>query len=126
MPDGCATDRHGFALSTYVTRPESRGEVRVTSPSPLDRPLIDPQYLSAPADLDLSLASFAVTRAIGGADAFARVRAKEINPGDSVVTREGLTAYIRRPPARCSISAVPARWVWMQWRWSIRCCAPTD
>ncbi|MET0528735.1 MAG: GMC family oxidoreductase N-terminal domain-containing protein [Microvirga sp.] len=96
MPDGCATDRHGFTLSTYVTRPESRGEVRITSPNPMDRPLIDPHYLSAPEDLDLSLASFEVTRAIGGAEAFASVGAKEINPGDSVVTREGLAAYIRR------------------------------
>ncbi|WP_210422121.1 GMC family oxidoreductase [Microvirga ossetica] len=96
MPDGCATDRHGFVLSAYPTRPDSRGEVRAVTSNPLDRPLIDPRYLSAPHDLDLALESFRMMRRIAAAPAFSGVGAREVHPGDTVADREGLTAYIRR------------------------------
>ena len=38
----------------YVCRPKSRGTVTLTSSNPLDRPLINPMYLSEPDDLRLT------------------------------------------------------------------------
>src|SRR5262249_32740117 len=53
--EGAPPDRHGIALSANVCRPASRGELRLNSADPLDRPLIDPRYLSDPADVALTL-----------------------------------------------------------------------
>ena len=42
---------HGFSVHTCVLRPESRGTVRLASPDPAAAPLIDPNFLDAPADI---------------------------------------------------------------------------
>ena len=96
MADGGAPDRHGFSAGLYVNCPESRGEVRVISSNPLDRPLIDPEYLSAPDDLDLGISSLEVMRRIGDATAFAPVGAREVHPGKDATSRDALAAYARR------------------------------
>jgi choline dehydrogenase-like flavoprotein len=43
---------HGYSCHACVLRPESRGTVRLKSPDPRAAPLIDPQFLSDPRDLD--------------------------------------------------------------------------
>ncbi len=43
---------HGFSCHACVLRPESRGTVRLQSPDSRAAPLIDPAFLSAPADLE--------------------------------------------------------------------------
>ena len=45
----------GFSCHVCVLRPESRGTVSLTSADPMAPPRIDPQFLSAPGDLDLLL-----------------------------------------------------------------------
>ena len=50
-----APDRRRFCMGGYVCRPGSRGSVTLASGSPLDRPLIDPNYLSDPSDLRLMI-----------------------------------------------------------------------
>jgi choline dehydrogenase-like flavoprotein len=42
---------HGYSGHACLLRPASRGNVRLASPEAGDAPLIDPAYLSAPADL---------------------------------------------------------------------------
>jgi len=42
---------HGFSCHVCVLRPESRGSVRLNDPDPRSAPRIDPQFLSAPADM---------------------------------------------------------------------------
>ena len=42
---------HGYSCHVCVLRPESRGEVGLTSSDPLAPPRIDPNYLGDPADL---------------------------------------------------------------------------
>jgi choline dehydrogenase-like flavoprotein len=44
---------HGFSCHACVLRPESRGSVRLQSPRTEDAPLIDPGFLSAPADMEV-------------------------------------------------------------------------
>ena len=41
----------GFSLMPVLLQPHSRGSVRLRGPSPADRPLIDPGYLSDPRDV---------------------------------------------------------------------------
>mgnify|MGYP000110670023 CR=1 FL=1 len=42
---------HGYSIHACVLRPESRGTVRLASTDPAAAPLIDPAFLSAPADI---------------------------------------------------------------------------
>jgi choline dehydrogenase-like flavoprotein len=41
---------HGFSVHVCALQPRSRGTVRLQSASPLEAPLVDPQYLSDPHD----------------------------------------------------------------------------
>jgi choline dehydrogenase len=95
--DGAATDRHGFGLLMNVSRPKSRGEVRLHSANPLDRPLIDPRYLSDPADMAASIRGLRVCLAIGDAPALAPLGTRRTDPapgaGDSDAA---LAAHVRR------------------------------
>ena len=50
-PEAGPPTRHGITLTAYINRPRSRGEVRLASADPLDRPIIDPRYLSEAEDL---------------------------------------------------------------------------
>jgi choline dehydrogenase len=86
---------HGFQMHLCQLRPESRGTIRLKSPDPTAHPAIDPNYLSAPADLEALLAGIEVTRRIARAPAFEPYRGPELWPGDAVTDRTALTAAIR-------------------------------
>jgi choline dehydrogenase len=93
--DGSSSDRHGFNLSINVSRPKSRGEIRLRTASPLDKPEIDPRYLSEEDDLELTIEGLEKCREVAGAEAFRRFGAKEIYPGPSARRRD-LPQYVRR------------------------------
>jgi choline dehydrogenase len=42
---------HGYSLHVTLSRPESRGTLRLADPDPRTMPLIDPRYFSAPYDM---------------------------------------------------------------------------
>jgi len=44
---------HGFSCHACVLRPESRGTVSLASPDAADAPVIDPNFLEAPGDVDV-------------------------------------------------------------------------
>lgn len=94
--DGTLTDRHGFAFYPNVARPKSRGELRLRTGNPLDKPEIDPRYLSDSADLDLTVDALIKCRSIGEAEPFKRVGAKEIWPGPAAKTRPQIAEHVRR------------------------------
>lgn len=43
--------QHGFLTNAYQLRPESRGTIRIQSPDATVKPLIQPNYFSAPQDI---------------------------------------------------------------------------
>ena len=94
--DGSAADRHGFNLSPNVSRPKSRGEIRLRTASPLDKPDIDPGYLSDSEDLELTLEAIVKCRSVGEGEPFKKVGATEIWPGPAARTRDQLADYVRR------------------------------
>lgn len=93
--DGRGTDRHGFNLGGYTSRPLSRGTIRLASANPFDRPLIDPRYLSDGRDLALSVATLREFRRLGKASAFARIGGREMRPGPDADTDEALITFVR-------------------------------
>jgi len=89
-------DRHGVTLAHYVLRPRSRGELRLRTANPLDKPALDPRYLSDPDDLRLTLLGLRLMRRIAAGSAFAALGATEIIPGPEVDADAALAAYVRR------------------------------
>ena len=68
----------GFSIRAALLRPHSRGRVTITSADPEAPLLIDPNYLSAEADLTALCAAVEHCRAIGGAAGLAEWRKREI------------------------------------------------
>ncbi len=70
-----------FTASVCNLRPESRGEVRITSPQPGVPPAIRPNYLRTEADRMVAADAIRLTRRICAAKALARFRPDELKPG---------------------------------------------
>ena len=87
--------RHGVSFVFYVNRPASRGQITLASNDPADPPLIDPAYLSDPADLPQFVAGLRRVREIFAAKPLADVIGRELGPGAEARTDEALGAYVR-------------------------------
>jgi choline dehydrogenase len=94
--DGSQTDRHGFIMWINVSRPRSRGEVRLRSSDPFDKPAVDPRYLSDPYDLETTVDALLQCRAIATAEAFRPIGTREMHPGPEAASRAALAAYVRK------------------------------
>lgn len=88
-------DRHGVTISAFPTRPYSRGTVKIGSADPLERPLIDPRYLSEPEDLRLMVEIVKTAREISASKCFDAVRGLEISPGIQNQTDQQIIEDIR-------------------------------
>ena len=102
-----------YVLVPCLMRPNSRGSVKLASNDPFVSALIDPNYLSDPADLDVLAEGVALAREIGAAAALAGWRAREIYPGHNGANIAHRREFIRRaansfhhPAGTCRIGAV--------------------
>ncbi|MGZ8217363.1 GMC family oxidoreductase [Methylomagnum sp.] len=95
-PEGAALHRHGMTFTAYINRPLSRGEIRLASADPLDRPLIDPGYLSEADDLRCAIAGVRWNLRILYAKAFDDVRGEQIAPGVDVRSDMEIEDFVRR------------------------------
>jgi choline dehydrogenase len=85
-----------YVLTPCLMRPRSRGSLRLASADPFDPPLIDPGFLTEPADLDLMALAVALARDVGAAPELADWRRREVFPGRGVSGRRGLRDFARR------------------------------
>lgn len=86
---------HGVSLHVCHLYPESRGEVRITSDNPGAHPHIDPNYLSAPQDIEAMLDGLELTRKVLGHTAFDFDRKAEVWPDPAHQTRSQLLDDLR-------------------------------
>jgi choline dehydrogenase len=86
---------HGMSFAFYVNRPASRGRIALASADPLDQPLIDPVYLSAPADLPQFVAGIQLLREIFHAKPLGDILGRELGPGSETRSEEEIAAYVR-------------------------------
>jgi choline dehydrogenase-like flavoprotein len=105
---------HGFAASPVGLYPRSRGRLTLASPDPFAPPLIDPNLLSAPEDIEPLIRGIRLIRSIFAATPFARYRAQETAPGTGVQSDAEIAAYIRaegytvhHPVSTCRMGADP-------------------
>jgi choline dehydrogenase len=86
---------HGVSFAFYVNRPASRGQITLASADPLDQPLIDPAYLSAPEDLPQFVTGLQMMREIFHARPLGDILGRELGPGAEARTDAELAAYVR-------------------------------
>jgi choline dehydrogenase-like flavoprotein len=86
---------HGCAISPVGLYPRSRGRLRLASTDPLVPPLIDPNLLSVPEDVEPLLRAIRMTRRIFGSPAFAKYGVCESAPGAQAQNDADLIAYVR-------------------------------
>ncbi len=88
---------HGITFTAYVNRPLSRGEVTLASADPLDRPVIDFNYLSEPDDTaDAAIAGVRWNLRILYAKAFDDIRGEEVAPGVTARSDAEIESFVRR------------------------------
>lgn len=99
-------DRHHVYVRCYVCRPKSRGTVTLASANSLDPPVIDPNYLSHPDDLRLTIEGVHKNIEILRAKPFDHVRAGDVIPSgesddelETFVRRNGTTIW--HPTSTC-------------------------
>jgi choline dehydrogenase len=90
------THPNSVTILPAVTRPMSRGWVRLASANPLDKPLIHPNYLAAEADLTRLVQGVRMARQIFATRAFAPWAQQELTPGPDVRTDGQLRSWVRQ------------------------------
>ena len=86
----------GVMINFGQCRPDSRGELTLRSPDPAEKPVIRPNYLSAPGDVRLMTEAALLTRRIGRTAPFADLVAAEEAPAREVEGAEALLEHVRR------------------------------
>jgi choline dehydrogenase len=73
---------HGWTMFGGLAHPHSRGQVTLASADPHVAPIVDPNMLSDPADLEAARACVTLCRDLGAAAAFRPFVKREAIPGD--------------------------------------------
>jgi choline dehydrogenase len=83
-----------WALCAGLVTPQSRGTVSLRSADPSERPVVDMQFLSDPADVAALARSIEIARSVAATTAMKPFVVREVAPGRDLVGDE-LTAFIR-------------------------------
>lgn len=86
---------HGISLHIAVMHPRSRGQVRLNSADPHDRPVVDANFLSHPQDLQKLVAGVRLVRQLAATQAFAQRLKGELVPGVQVDSQAQIEQWIR-------------------------------
>jgi choline dehydrogenase-like flavoprotein len=112
--DELPSPERAFCFAPNTARPASRGTVRLASPDPKDKPVVDPKYFTDPDGRDERILVEAVRlgRRIAASDALKDWVIQEVAPGPDVQTDEEIGAYVRRysntvyhPSVTCKMGA---------------------
>ncbi len=86
---------HGFGVLTLLLRPKSTGRVSLASADPNDAPVIDPNFLAEPEDVETIVRGMKIARRLVDAPPFAPYRGEETDPGRDAVSDSALADYVR-------------------------------
>lgn len=92
-----------WALCAGLVAPKSRGEIRLRSSDPKDRPVVDARFLSHPDDVKALAFGIEVSREIGNSAAMKDFVKREVAPGKKLTgkdmedfVRNGATTYFHQ------------------------------
>ncbi|KAK4051869.1 hypothetical protein OIV83_002574 [Microbotryomycetes sp. JL201] len=83
-------------IQAAIQHPLSRGSVLINSTSAFDAPIIDPRYLSHPADIQVLIAAFKFARQVAQTAPLSQFLSNELNPGTQVTTDAQWEEWIRQ------------------------------
>ena len=86
---------HGFSCHVCLLAPESRGSLQLASNDPFAAPLIDPNFLAEPSDLDRLVSGFKLMRRILQQPALAALRGQELPASAGAVSDAQIEQFIR-------------------------------
>ncbi|MGB0383403.1 MAG: GMC family oxidoreductase [Ardenticatenaceae bacterium] len=92
---GMSGPKHGFTMMASAVRAHSIGQFKLHSANPTQRPMLDPNYLSASIDVRTLMRSLEACREIANQSALDQWRDVELYPGKDVTGKE-LETYLRR------------------------------
>ena len=95
-PEAGPPREHGITFTAYVNRPRSRGKVTLASADPVDRPVVDFNYLSDPADMRCSVTGVRWNLRLLYSKAFDDIRGVEVAPGVNARSDAELESFVRR------------------------------
>jgi choline dehydrogenase len=84
-----------FTATVCQLRPQSRGYIKIVSSDPLKAPLIQPNYLFAKSDIEVTLAGIKLMRLIARTPSLLRYIHNEFEPGLTCNSDEDLIAFAR-------------------------------
>jgi choline dehydrogenase len=79
-----------------VVRPLSRGWIKLASANPLDKPLVNPNYLGVDADRERLIQAVKISREIFATSAFAPWVGEELMPGPDFAGNDRLDHFVRQ------------------------------
>lgn len=91
-----AMSGYGYIVMLYGLRPLSRGRIGLHSADPLAAPLIDPNYMAEPADVEQLVRGVRIVRKILMQRAFYEHQDVELSPSQSVQEDVDLADWVRR------------------------------
>jgi choline dehydrogenase len=86
---------NSFSILPGLVRPLSRGWVRLASKNPLDKPLVNPNYLGVESDLQRMVQAVKLSRQIFCTKAFSSWVKRELMPGPEVQSESQLRDFVR-------------------------------
>ena len=86
---------HGLTLMSILLRPKSRGYMELVSAKPEDRPILHPNFVEHPDDMDVLVYAHHLGRQILSAPAMQKICGAEIRPGKQVQSRAEIEEFIR-------------------------------
>lgn len=92
---GFVGPEHGITFYPGVVKPQSRGYLKLRSSEASDPPLLQPNYLQQPEDLDTLVAAVGLSRNLAGQPALSPWISREVVPGPEVATAAELQSYVR-------------------------------
>ncbi len=87
---------NSISILPGLVRPISRGWIKLASSNPLDKPLVNPNYLSAEADVQRLIQAVKLARNIFATKAFSSWVKQELMPGPEVQNEHQLLAFVRK------------------------------
>jgi choline dehydrogenase len=87
---------NAISILPGVVRPMSRGWIRLTSSNPMDKPLVNPNYLSAETDVKRLIQGVKIAREIFATEAFSGWVKQELLPGPNVKDKEQLRTFVKQ------------------------------
>jgi len=87
---------NSMSILPGVVRPLSRGWIKLASGNPLDKPLVNPNYLGVDADRERLVQGVKLARDIFAASAFSEWAGDELMPGPDVQGDEALDRVVRQ------------------------------